>query len=52
VVELEEFRSNLLQENQRLNEIISGLQSQIQNLERNISSTSSSDEPKKVCFLH
>ncbi|XP_062166156.1 uncharacterized protein LOC133872603 isoform X2 [Alnus glutinosa] len=48
VVELEEFRSNLLQENQRLNEIISGLQSQIQNLERNISSTSSSDEPKKM----
>ncbi|GMY25733.1 golgin subfamily A member 2 isoform X2 [Fagus crenata] len=47
VMELEEFRNNLLQENQRLMEITSGLQSQIQNLERSISSTSSSDELKK-----
>ena len=50
VMELEEFRNNLLQENQRLMEITSGLQSQIQNLERSISSTSSSDELKKVCL--
>ncbi|XP_059462632.1 uncharacterized protein LOC132191556 isoform X2 [Corylus avellana] len=52
VVELEEFRNNLLQENQRLTEIIPGLQSQIQNFERSISSTSSSDEPKKLVSEH
>ncbi|KAF5471423.1 hypothetical protein F2P56_008217 [Juglans regia] len=46
VVELEEFRSNLLQENQRLMDNISGLQSQIQNLERSTSSTSSSVDLK------
>ncbi|XP_042946626.1 uncharacterized protein LOC122279822 isoform X14 [Carya illinoinensis] len=46
VVELEEFRSNLLQENQRLMDIISGLQSQIQNLERSTSSTSLSVDLK------
>ncbi|XP_041027581.1 restin homolog isoform X3 [Juglans microcarpa x Juglans regia] len=46
VVELEEFRSNLLQENQRLMDIIPGLQSQIQNLERSTSSTSSSVDLK------
>ncbi|KAK9986329.1 hypothetical protein SO802_031280 [Lithocarpus litseifolius] len=48
VMEVEEFRNNLLQENQRLMEIISGLQSQIQNLESSMSSTSTSDEIKKI----
>ncbi|XP_075638183.1 uncharacterized protein LOC142610284 isoform X2 [Castanea sativa] len=48
VMEVEEFRNNLLQENQRLMEIISGLQSQIQNLESSMSSTSTSDELKKI----
>ncbi|KAK4582146.1 hypothetical protein RGQ29_025350 [Quercus rubra] len=48
VMEVEEFRNNLLQENQRLMEIISGLQSQIQNLESGMSSTSTSDELKKI----
>ena len=51
-MEVEEFRNNLLQENQRLMEIISGLQSQIQNLESGMSSTSTSDELKKVWFLY
>ncbi|XP_050244203.1 uncharacterized protein LOC126692585 isoform X2 [Quercus robur] len=48
VMKVEEFRNNLLQENQRLMEIISGLQSQIQNLESSMSSTSTSDELKKI----
>uniref|UniRef100_A0A5B7CEH7 Uncharacterized protein n=1 Tax=Davidia involucrata TaxID=16924 RepID=A0A5B7CEH7_DAVIN len=41
-MELEESRNNLLQENQRLIENISGLQSQIQDFERNTASARSS----------
>ncbi|XP_022734549.1 protein hook homolog isoform X4 [Durio zibethinus] len=47
VVELEESRSKLLQENQQLTENVSGLQLYIQNLERNMTSGPSSDELKK-----
>ena len=51
MVELEESRSKLSQENQLLANNVSGLQLYIQNLERNMTSGPSSDEVKKVCFL-
>lgn len=51
MVELEESRSKLLQENQHLTDNVSSLQFYIQNLENNMSSGPSSDEVKKVYFL-
>ncbi|KAE8695506.1 Thioredoxin H-type 9, H9,TH9 [Hibiscus syriacus] len=47
VLELEESRSKLLQENQQQTNTASSLQLHIQNCERNITSSSSSDEVKK-----
>ncbi|KAK5804941.1 Formin-3 [Gossypium arboreum] len=47
VVELEESRNKLLQENQQLNENISSMQLHIQNLERNSTSNSQSEDVEK-----
>ncbi|XVE80720.1 hypothetical protein DITRI_Ditri15bG0003200 [Diplodiscus trichospermus] len=47
VVELEDSRSKLLQENQQLTDNVSGLRLHIQNLERNMMSGPSSDEVKQ-----
>ncbi|TXG57498.1 hypothetical protein EZV62_015327 [Acer yangbiense] len=44
VTELEEYRNNLLQENQQLAEHASRLQLQLQNLERSVSSAHSDDQ--------
>lgn len=52
VAELEEFRSNLLLENQQLRENVSGLQSTIQNLENSSSSSFSLDASSKVYFCY
>ena len=51
VMELEESRKCLLQENQRLTESMSGLQSQIQNLENRITSACMSPLGAMVRFL-
>ena len=51
VMELEESGKCLLQENQRLTEIMSGLQSQIQNLENIINSACTSPLDAMVQFL-
>lgn len=51
VVELEELRNSLLQENQLLTENISGLQSQILNLERTAVVPQSSNDSKMVSYL-
>lgn len=50
VLELEQSRDNVVQENQQLMENSSSLQLQIKNLE-SVSSTPSSDELAKVGFL-
>lgn len=51
VVELEESRNNVLQENQQLLENVSSLQFQIKDL-HSIASTQSSDEFTKVSILN
>ncbi|XP_031247467.1 putative leucine-rich repeat-containing protein DDB_G0290503 isoform X2 [Pistacia vera] len=48
VVVLEESRNSLIKENQQLNENVSSLQLQLQNLENSVSSARSSDEIKKT----
>lgn len=50
-MELEESRNSLLQENLRLTEIISGMQSQIQSLEKSIVSSCALPVGLMVCFL-
>ena len=52
VMELEEFRINILQENQLLKERVSSLHLQIKELEESVSSAHASTEITKVCFLH
>lgn len=51
VMELEESRNSLLQENLRLTEIVSGMQSQIQSLEKSIVSSCAVPVATMVSFL-
>lgn len=51
VAELEEYRNIVLVENQQLKEIISGLQSKVQNLENSSFTSYSLNASAKVCFL-